>query len=51
LQAGKINRGIEMACCICGKDVAGLPVMRDNKTGLECCETCGRRIGGLRNET
>ena len=35
-----------MACCICGKNVAGLPVMRDDRTGLECCEACGRNIGG-----
>ena len=35
-----------MACCICGKNVAGLPVMRDNETGLECCESCGLRLGG-----
>lgn len=35
-----------MACCICGKNVAGLPVMQDKSTGLECCETCGRKIGG-----
>lgn len=35
-----------MACCVCGKNVAGLPVMKDNRTGLECCEPCGRKLGG-----
>lgn len=35
-----------MVCCVCGKDVAGLPVMRDNKSGMECCEECGKSIGG-----
>ena len=35
-----------MACCKCGKNVDGLPVMRDNKTGLECCESCGYSLGG-----
>jgi hypothetical protein len=35
-----------MACCVCGKNVAGLPVMRDIQTGLECCEPCGRKLGG-----
>jgi hypothetical protein len=37
---------INMVCYICGKDVAGLPVMRDNRTGLECCEACSVKIGG-----
>ena len=35
-----------MACCVCGRSVAGLPVMRDQGTGLECCESCGRTLGG-----
>jgi len=37
-----------MACCVCGRNVAGLPVMRDESTGLECCESCGRTLGGPR---
>jgi WD40 repeat protein len=35
-----------MSCCKCGRNTAGLPVMRDNVTGLECCESCGRALGG-----
>jgi len=35
-----------MVCCVCGKDVAGLPVMRDNRNGLECCEACAFELGG-----
>lgn len=35
-----------MSCCVCGRDVAGIPVMRDNETGYECCEDCGRVLGG-----
>jgi zinc-ribbon domain len=41
-----LDGGINMVCYICGKDVAGLPVMRDNRTGLECCEACSVKIGG-----
>jgi len=35
-----------MTCCVCGRSVAGLPVMQDESTGLECCESCGRTLGG-----
>lgn len=35
-----------MNCCKCKRDVSGLPVMRDNVTGLVCCEACGTLLGG-----
>jgi len=35
-----------MSCCRCGADVAGRPVMRDDRTGLECCERCATFLGG-----
>lgn len=35
-----------MSCRRCGEDVAGKPVMRDKRTGLECCERCATILGG-----
>jgi flavoprotein len=36
-------------CGICGKNCAGLPIMKHRLTGLNCCEDCGRIIGGVSN--